>query len=295
MFCCKAINIFVVLLLFWATGSASNNHYNYKRNTELSYNSFVKCGLNKYKSSNLLLVNVSNPFKNQTKDDSTVSVNTSNTPIDNESVYNLKIKVFDKLTKRPIGGGLVIFVKSKGDESISKNGPGKQYTIKGEQEIIFMVKKESYEDHRFRVSTISKDPSEEIIIDVYLTHKLNEDEKAYEDLIEHCGNLKKEGLKFMVQIGAFRSRKIKHFESMNLGYKIFEQRLQGLYKYMVYNAETPYEIDNIRQDVINQGVSDAFVVPYNKGIRITVKKALKMLNPELKDYEDVISFPNDDK
>ena len=52
-----------------------------------------------------------------------------------------------------------------------------------------MVKKESYEDHRFRVSTISKDPSEEIIIDVYLTHKLNEDEK-YEDLIEHC-NLKK--------------------------------------------------------------------------------------------------------
>ena len=99
----------------------------------------------------------------------------------------------------------------------------------------------------------------------------------------------------MVQIGAFRSRKMKHFESMNLGYKIFEQRLQGLYKYMVYNAETPYEIDNIRQGVINQGVSDAFVVPYNKGTRITVKKALKILNPELKDYEDFISFPNDDK
>ena len=64
---------------------------------------------------------------------------------------------------------------------------------------------------------------------------------------------------------------------------------------MVYNAETPYEIDNYKTDVINQGVSDAFVVPYNKGLGITVKKALKMLNPELKDYEDVISFPNDDK
>ncbi|HIF14158.1 MAG TPA: hypothetical protein EYQ86_02020 [Bacteroidetes bacterium] len=212
-----------------------------------------------------------------------------------ELVYNLKIRVYDKLTKRSIGGGVVMFVKSKGDESINKSGPGKQYTIKGEQEIIFMVKKENYEDHKFRVSTISKDASEDIIIDVYLRHKLNEDEKAYEYLIEHCGNLKKADMKYMVQIGAFRSRKIKHFESLNLGYKIFEQQLQGLYKYMVYNAETPFEIDNIRQDVINQGISDAFVVPYNKGLRISVKKALKILIPNLDKNEEFISFPIPDK
>ena len=295
MFCCKAINIFVALFLLWSTGSASFYDNNFKNNTKLNLEPIIAFKISHNLYSGLSATNKTSSLKNLLKDDTTLSVNESKRLIDNESIYNLKIKVFDKLTKRPIGGGLVIFVKSKGDESINKNGPGKQYTIKGEQEIIFMVKKESYEDHKFRVSTIAKDPSEEIIIDVYLRHKLNEDEKAYEDLIEHCGDLKKEGLKFMVQIGAYRSRKMKYFEEMNLGYKIFEQYLQGLYKYMVYNAETPYEIDNIRQDVINQGVSDAFVVPYNKGIRITVKKALRILNPELKDYEDFISFPNEDE
>ena len=298
MFCCKAINILVVLLLIWTTGFASVYKYNSKNKNNLI--ELAHKGLKNKVYPELAVELFPDSSKNkikrlskekQTIEDSTTSLNAVHPSIDNESVYNLKIKVFDKFTKRPIGGGLVIFVKSQGDESINKSGPGKQYTIKGGQEIIFMVKKESYEDHKFRVSTIAKDPSKDIIIDVYLKHKLNEDEKAYEDLIENCGNLKKEGLKYMVQIGAFRSRKIKHFESLNLGYKIFEQRLQGLFKYMVYNAETPYEIDNIRQDVINQGISDAFVVPYNKGLRITVKKALKILIPNMDDNEEFISFP----
>ena len=64
---------------------------------------------------------------------------------------------------------------------------------------------------------------------------------------------------------------------------------------MVYNSETPFEIDNIRQDVINQGISDAFVVPYNKGLRISVKKALKILIPNLDKNEKFISFPIPDK
>ena len=83
-----------------------------------------------------------------------------------------------------------------------------------------MIKKEGYEDHKFRVSTINKDPDERVIMDVYLTYKLNEDEKAYEDLLEKCGNLKKEGLIYKVQIGAFRARKIEYLDSLNLGYSI---------------------------------------------------------------------------
>ena len=70
-----------------------------------------------------------------------------------------------------------------------------------------------------------------------------------------------------------------YFNSLNLGYRILEQYTQGLYKYLVYNAPTPYEIDNVRQDVVNQGISDAFVVPYYKRKRNSVKKALDILIP----------------
>jgi len=199
--------------------------------------------------------------------------------IDVNANFYLKIRMFDKLTKRPMSGGVVIFTKSQNDESIQKNGPGKQYLIKGQQEIIFMIQKENYEEHKFRVSTMDKVPNQRIIHDVYLRHKLNEDEKAYERLLEDCGNLQKEGLVYRVQIGAFRTRKLNYFENLNLGYRILEQYIQGLYKYLVYNAPTPYEIDNVRQDLINQGVSDAFVVPYYKNKRITVKRSLELLIP----------------
>ena len=116
MFCCKAINILVVLLLIWTTGFASVYKYNSKNknkvNSELALDIVPDSSKNKIKRLSK---------EKQTIDDSTESVNAIHPSIDNESVYNLKIKVFDKFTKRPIGGGLVIFVKSQGDESINKS------------------------------------------------------------------------------------------------------------------------------------------------------------------------------
>ncbi len=52
----------------------------------------------------------------------------------------------------------------------------------------------------------------------------------------------------------------------------------GVYKYYVGNEQSKIKCDNLKDSMINKGFKDAFIVPFYKNKRISVKEALDLQN-----------------
>ncbi|CAN5381183.1 hypothetical protein BH09BAC5_BH09BAC5_20340 [soil metagenome] len=88
------------------------------------------------------------------------------------------------------------------------------------------------------------------------------------------------GVNYTVQIGAFqRMLPTSYFtKTYHLTTTINAEQHNGLNKYTTGNFNAYEAAHNSRNSVQNSGVSDAFVVAYNNGNRITVQEALMITN-----------------
>lgn len=105
-----------------------------------------------------------------------------------------------------------------------------------------------------------------------------EDISAYFAALKRDGQLEVEGLQFKVQVGAYRNPPkstyfnfLKNVGDVNL---IMED---GLTKYRLGDFKTLVETEIIRLSVIEQGVEDAFVIAYFKGVHIPMRQAINIL------------------
>ena len=105
-----------------------------------------------------------------------------------------------------------------------------------------------------------------------------DDIKAYFSSLIRDGRIKVEGLKFRVQVGAFRNPpKPTYFDFLkNVGTAdvVIEDELT---KYRLGDFATLVETEVIRLSVIDQGVDDAFVVAYFNDMRISMREAIEIL------------------
>ena len=87
---------------------------------------------------------------------------------------------------------------------------------------------------------------------------------------------KKPNIIFKVQIGTF----LKSMKKDKLFVLLDAQEIftDGVYKYYVGNELSKIECDNLRDSMIKKGFKDAFIVPFYKNKRISVKEALDLQN-----------------
>jgi len=64
--------------------------------------------------------------------------------------------------------------------------------------------------------------------------------------------------------------------SVFLNLNIQEIKTEGVYKYFIGDTEDKNEIDILKNELINKGFEDAFVVAFYKGLQISVKEALNL-------------------
>lgn len=101
---------------------------------------------------------------------------------------------------------------------------------------------------------------------------------AYFASLKRDGHIEVEGLKFKVQIGAYRNPpKSTHYNFLkNVGTaEVIKEN--GLTKFRLGDYKTLVETEIIRLSVIDQGIHDAFVVVYFKGMHISMREAIEIL------------------
>lgn len=87
-----------------------------------------------------------------------------------------------------------------------------------------------------------------------------------------------EGLVFRVQIGAYRNKDLEKFltsETMNE-----EKGDEGIQKYTLGNFRDYWEADTFKKYLREMGVKDAWIVPYQDGIRVPIKDVLENLQTQ---------------
>jgi len=87
---------------------------------------------------------------------------------------------------------------------------------------------------------------------------------------------KKPDIIFKVQIGTFLKSMIK--DKLFVLLDAQEIISDGVYKYYVGNEQSKIKCDNLKDSMINKGFKDAFIVPFYKNKRISVKEALDLQN-----------------
>jgi len=87
-----------------------------------------------------------------------------------------------------------------------------------------------------------------------------------------------EGLVFRVQIGAYRNKDLEKYmtsETMNE-----EKGDEGLQKYTLGNFRDYWEADKFKKYLREMGVKDAWIVPYQNGVRVPIKDVLENLQTQ---------------
>ncbi len=105
-----------------------------------------------------------------------------------------------------------------------------------------------------------------------------DDMNAYFASLKRDGEIEVEGLVFKVQVGAYRTPpKTSYFDFLkNVGdVNMIEEN--ELTKFRLGDFKTLMETEIIRLSVIEQGVEDAFVLAYFKGVQVPIKQAVELL------------------
>jgi len=104
------------------------------------------------------------------------------------------------------------------------------------------------------------------------------DMEAYFASLNRDGEKEIEGLIFKVQIGAYRKPlDVTYFDFLENVGPIEEIKENGLHKFRLGDYKTFIQTESVRQNVIEQGITDAFVVAFYNGSPITMKEAIIML------------------
>ena len=87
-----------------------------------------------------------------------------------------------------------------------------------------------------------------------------------------------EGLVFRVQIGAYRNKDLEKYmtsDAMNE-----EKGDEGMAKYTLGNFRDYWEADKFKKYLREMGVKDAWIVPYQDGVRVPIKDVLENLQTQ---------------
>ncbi len=115
------------------------------------------------------------------------------------------------------------------------------------------------------------------VISIYCFEDLDEI-NAYFASLKRDGEIEVEGLRFKVQIGAYRNPpKSTYFDFLKNVRAVNVIKEDGLTKYRLGGFRTLVETEIIRLSVIDQGIDDAFVIPNFNGARISMRQAVEML------------------
>jgi len=103
------------------------------------------------------------------------------------------------------------------------------------------------------------------------------EEESYKQVLLNYGSKRIKKLQYHVQVGAFRNASLSDF------YYIKTQRTLNSYvdeneitHYFFGPFKTILEADMVKSNMINQGIADAWVVPYLRGEKITMKEVRRM-------------------
>jgi len=106
----------------------------------------------------------------------------------------------------------------------------------------------------------------------------SKEKKATASIQQNAQVSKASGLYFKVQIGAFSDPGIGRFSHLSVAAKVkVEQMNKIIYRFVVGQFDTMKSAEELRQKMISEGISDAWIVPYQDGVRITMVKAKKLL------------------
>ncbi len=105
-----------------------------------------------------------------------------------------------------------------------------------------------------------------------------EDMELYFASLKRDGKIAVDGLKFMVQVGAYRQApKISYFNFLENVGTVRASNEDGYTKFRLGDYSTLEETEAVRLSVIKQGVQDAFVVAFIGSVRITMREAVDIL------------------
>ena len=84
---------------------------------------------------------------------------------------------------------------------------------------------------------------------------------------------------FYVQILCLDPYKRVPAEELNARYDVYDEIREyeesGLVKYQIGGYTTYEEAQSIRAQMLNKGISDAFIVPYQNGVKISISEAFE--------------------
>ena len=110
-----------------------------------------------------------------------------------------------------------------------------------------------------------------------LNNTTNEIESDFnEDVAEITAINKIEGVIYSVQVGAF-SKPIKKDDDYNIS-PLVMQRVNNLYKYSTGIFPSISVANQRKEEIKQKGISDAFIVAYYNGSRITIAKSLEIID-----------------
>ncbi len=115
------------------------------------------------------------------------------------------------------------------------------------------------------------------VVSVYCFEDVDDIKLYFASLIRD-GQKEVEGLKFKVQVGAYRKPpKVAYFDFLKNVGPIEVIKENALTKFRLGDFSTLVETETIRLRVIEQGIDDAFVIAYFNGIRISMREAVEIL------------------
>jgi len=123
--------------------------------------------------------------------------------------------------------------------------------------------------------TLQGCPEEEEV--VYCFEDL-EDIPAYFASLKRDGKIEVQGLRFKVQVGAYRkSPTLKYFDFLKDVGEVEQVMEDELVKFRLGDYKTLNETEVIRLSVFDQGIRDVFVIAFFDGVRITMREAIEIL------------------
>ncbi|MCK0109102.1 thrombospondin type 3 repeat-containing protein [Flavobacteriaceae bacterium S0825] len=119
---------------------------------------------------------------------------------------------------------------------------------------------------------------EETVIESKYCYEDVADINAYFAALKRDGQIEVEGLKFKVQIGAYRNApKASYFDFLKNVGSINVIMENELAKYRLGDYKTLADTETIRLSVIEQGIDDAFVLAFFNGVQVSMRQAVEML------------------
>lgn len=108
------------------------------------------------------------------------------------------------------------------------------------------------------------------------------EEEAFKKLSKDYSKKSLEGLKFHIQVGAYKYPRQQVFHFLSEVGSVGEEQHNGLYKYLIGGKNSIDDAKDFQVSIINKGVKDAFIVPYYNSERINMREAYQLLESTYK-------------